>query len=149
MCVRRPPVLAMLHLRTTGIGPQRRRSMSAPMSAVGELSGLVVLILSSSGFDDPKLPFADRRGYGIFGWSCPRHSGLILAARITLPHFSVSSAISFRKSTGEPARIEPCSARRALIFGSARAALISRLSLSMIAVGVLMGAPIPNQVLVS
>ena len=31
------------------------------------------------------------------------HSGLMLAARITLPHFSVSSAMSLPKSAGEPA----------------------------------------------
>src|SRR6516225_8970731 len=31
-------------------------------------------------------------------------SALMLAARITLPHFSVSSAISFPKSPGEPDR---------------------------------------------
>ena len=30
------------------------------------------------------------------------HSGLMLAARITLPHFSVSSAMSLPKSAGEP-----------------------------------------------
>jgi len=32
----------------------------------------------------------------------PDHSGLTLAARITLPHFSVSSAMSLAKSAGEP-----------------------------------------------
>jgi ABC transporter substrate binding protein len=32
-------------------GPKRRKTMSAPMSAVGELSGLIVLTLSSSPFD--------------------------------------------------------------------------------------------------
>src|SRR5262249_26793126 len=30
------------------------------------------------------------------------YSGLMLAARITLPHFSISSAMSFPKSAGEP-----------------------------------------------
>jgi hypothetical protein len=30
------------------------------------------------------------------------HRALILAARITLPHFAVSSAMSFLKSAGEP-----------------------------------------------
>jgi len=35
------------------------------------------------------------------------HSALMLAARITLPHFSVSSAMSFPKSAGEPASATP------------------------------------------
>ena len=39
----------------------------------------------------------------------------------------------------------PRSASRALILGSARAALISLLSLSMISAGVFLGAPTPNQ----
>ena len=43
----------------------------------------------------------------------------------------------------------PKSASRAFILGSARAALISLLSLSMISVGVLLGAPIPYQPLAS
>src|SRR5262249_10859733 len=76
------------------------------------------------------------------------HSALMLAARITLPHFSVSSAMSLPNSEGEPAStVPPRSARRAFIFESARPALISRLSLSMISAGVLLGAPIPAQAL--
>src|SRR5215510_12133695 len=56
------------------------------------------------------------------------HSGLILAARITLPHFSVSSAINLPKSLGEPGSgVPPRAASRALKTGSARAALISAL----------------------
>src|SRR5262249_12521870 len=62
----------------------------------------------------------------------------MLAARITLPHFSVSSAMSFRKSAGEPGTtVAPKSAKRALIMGSARPAFTSLLSTSMIAAGVL------------
>jgi hypothetical protein len=42
------------------------------------------------------------------------HSGLMLAARITLPHFSVSSAMNLPKSAGEPGNaIPPRSASRA------------------------------------
>ena len=41
----------------------------------------------------------------------------------------------------------PRSASRAFILGSARAALISLLSLSMISAGVFLGAPTPYQVL--
>src|SRR5215472_5586481 len=69
-------------------------------------------------------PFAERALRNI-RWRT-RYSGLMLAARITLPHFSVSSAMNFPKSAGVigigvPAR----SSSRAFIFGSARAALIS------------------------
>src|SRR6516164_674613 len=49
------------------------------------------------------------------------HSALMLAARMTLPHFSVSSAISFPKSPGEPERtVIPRSVNRALTTGLAR-----------------------------
>src|SRR5262249_26054960 len=65
------------------------------------------------------------------------HSALILAARTTFAHFSVSSAISLPKSAGEPGSpVAPKSASRDLIFGSSSAALISLLSLSMIPAGV-------------
>ena len=48
------------------------------------------------------------------------YSGLMLAARMTLPHFSVSSAMSLPKSAGESASTIPSmSASRALILGSA------------------------------
>ena len=76
----------------------------------------------------------------------PTHSGLMPANWITLAHFSVSAAMKFANSAGELANTgEPKSAIRALIFGSARAALISLLSLSTISVGVFLGAPTPYQ----
>jgi hypothetical protein len=54
------------------------------------------------------------------------HSALMLAARITLPHFSVSSAMSLPKSAGESTSgALPRLANRALILGSARPVLIS------------------------
>src|SRR5262245_13265602 len=63
----------------------------------------------------------------------------------TLPHFSVSSAISLPKSVGEPGSVlAPSSAIRDLILRSARAALISWLSLSTISVGIFFGAATPN-----
>jgi hypothetical protein len=67
-------------------------------------------------------------------WNVARdHSGLRPANFTTLPHFAVSSAMSFPKSAGEPAsNVPPRSASRALILGSASPALISLLSLSMI-----------------
>ena len=54
------------------------------------------------------------------------HSGLMLAVRMTLLHFSVSSAMCFPKSAGVPPRTIPLSsAKRALMLGSASATLIS------------------------
>src|SRR5262249_34244540 len=53
----------------------------------------------------------------------PDHSALMLAARITLPHFSVSSATSFPNSAGVIGMGSPASsARRVCNFGSANTA---------------------------
>ena len=79
-----------------------------------------------------------------------RYSTLMLAARITLPHFSVSSAMSLPKSADEPASgVAPRSARRAFNFGSARPALIALLSFSMMSTGVFLGAQRPFHPLAS
>jgi hypothetical protein len=49
------------------------------------------------------------------------HSALMLAARMTLAHFSVSSAMSFPKSAGDLAStVPPKPAILAMILGSAR-----------------------------
>ena len=70
----------------------------------------------------------------------------MLAVRMTLLHFSVSSAMCFPKSAGVPPRTIPLSsAKRALMLVSASATLISPLSLSMISAGVLLGAAMPFQ----
>src|SRR5215831_1700366 len=75
----------------------------------------------------------------------PHQSALMFAARITLPHFSISSAMSLPQSLGEPARGSlPMAANRALMLGSARIVLISLLSLSTTAAGVPLGAPTPS-----
>src|SRR5262249_56422912 len=75
----------------------------------------------------------------------PHQSALAPENLTTLPHFSVSSAMSFPKSAGElKSGVPPRSASLAFILGSARAALISLLSLSTISVGVFFGAPIPT-----
>src|SRR4029077_1297621 len=72
------------------------------------------------------------------------HPALMLIARITLPHFSVSSAMNLPKSAGDNANtVPPKSGIRAFILGSARPALISLLSLSTISAGVPFGAPTP------
>ena len=88
------------------------------------------------------------RGTGVTEYFTGRadRSALMLAARITLAHFSVSSAISLPNSAGEPAiTVPPRSASRALSWGSARAALISLLSLLTISAGVPVGPPTPYQ----
>src|SRR5215470_1804628 len=125
--------------------------MSAPMSAFGGKSGLVVLTLSCS-HPDPKRssrgPFA-YRNYDSAAKE-QHHSGVIPANLTTLPHFSLSSAKSFPNSAGVLTKtLPPKSASRARIFGSARPALISLLSLLTISAGVFLGAPVANQALVS
>src|SRR5262249_10395779 len=88
-------------------------------------------------------------GYGISTADRPQ-SALMLRARMTLPHFSLSPAMSLPKSAGEPTNaVPPSSASRALILGSARPALMASLSLSIICDGVFFGAPIPNHWLAS
>src|SRR5262249_9135391 len=78
------------------------------------------------------------------------YSGLMLAARMTLAHFSVSSAMNFPNSAGVRASGRPPRAkRRALILGSAKAVLISRLSLSITSSGVPLGAAMPHQLIAS
>src|SRR6516165_4853353 len=74
----------------------------------------------------------------------------MLAARITLLHFSASAAMNLPKSAGEPASdAAPKSASRAFMSGSVRATFISLFSLSMISGGVFLGAATPNQLLAS
>src|SRR5262249_5025433 len=67
------------------------------------------------------------------------HSGLMLAVRITLLHFSVSLTMKVSKSAEEPANMAlPRSERRACTWGSARIALISLLTLATIAPALLL-----------
>src|SRR5947209_9310245 len=89
--------------------------------------------------------------YGILAaQALPLHARLMLAARITLPHFSVSSAMNLPKSAAEPGiGMPPASAKCCLVLGSASAELISLLSVSMISEGVFLGTPIPFQFVAS
>src|SRR5215472_1034395 len=88
--------------------------------------------------------------YGIFDQDRASHSALMPANFTTLAHFSVSSAMNFPKSAGEPANTAaPRSVRRVFMLGSTRAALISLLSFSTISVGVALGTTIPYQPLAS
>src|SRR5262249_15769980 len=74
------------------------------------------------------------------------HSGLTFGNLITFPHASVSLPISWLNSPGDIVRTgRPRFSSRPLIFGSARAALTSRLSRSTIPLGVAAGAPSPDQ----
>src|SRR5262249_42019210 len=89
---------------------------------------------------------------GSYGFSAPSppQSALMPVNLTTLPHFSVSSAISLLKSAREPSStVPPRSASRAFMLGSARAALISLFSFSTISAGVAFGAPTPYQLLAS
>src|SRR5689334_10055792 len=71
-------------------------------------------------------PSIFRSRIGRYGTSALDHPGLMPANLTTLPHFSVSSAISFSKSAGEPpSTLMPMSVSRPLNLGSASAALIS------------------------
>src|SRR5215831_3266392 len=95
---------------------------------------------------------AERKRYGICAATAriTYHYGLIPANFTTLAHFSVSSPISAPNWVGV---IGIGSAPRPLIrassCGSASPAVILLLSLSMIAAGVPLGAPIPIQPLAS
>src|SRR5262249_41749000 len=78
------------------------------------------------------------------------YSALMPANLTTLRHLSVSSAMNFPKSVGEPVNIAaPRSVRRFFMLESTRAALISLLSFSTISVGVALGTTIPYQPLAS
>src|SRR5215475_12759941 len=78
------------------------------------------------------------------------HSGLILATRITRPHFSVVATISARNSAARLGiGIAVSSSSRPLIRGSASAALSSRFSSSVISRGVPVGTPTPKTELAS
>src|SRR5215470_1445796 len=79
----------------------------------------------------------DSRNGALWNIRAPPQSALMPVKLTTLPHFSVSSAISLPKSAGEPAStVPPRSASRAFMLGLARPALISLLSLSTISTGV-------------
>src|SRR5215831_8116217 len=89
--------------------------------------------------------------YGTFGRVRPsHHCALMLAARTTLPHFSVSSAMSLPKSAGEPAStVAPRLASLAWKLASARLALTCVFNVLMISAGVFLGATMPHQALAS
>jgi hypothetical protein len=74
----------------------------------------------------------------------------MLAARITLPHLSMSFAISVANSAGEvTTTVPPSSVILVFNFGSASAIAICLFYLSMISGGVFLGAAIPFQPMAS
>src|SRR5262245_66402307 len=94
---------------------------------------------------DVVIGYSRNGSYGISAPSPPQ-SALMPVNLTTLPHFSVSSAISLPKSAGEPAStVPPRSANRVFMLRSARPALISLLSLSTISAGVAFGTQTPYQ----
>ena len=105
---------------------------------------------SMSAFDPKRTLASPKSPNGLYGLSSWPYSGFMLAVWTTFAYFSVSSAMNLPNSAGViDIGTAPKSASRAFILGSARAALISLLSLSMISVGVFLGAPIPYQPLAS
>src|SRR5262249_53540299 len=135
--------------------PHSLQGQGQPVLGAGlnrsELGGCCLSISSSPNWGvastDVCCPQSGSRN-GIYGtWTGARpYSALMLAARITLAHFSVSSAMSLPNSAGELATTPPPrSANRALVLGSVRPALMSLLSLSTISAGVFRGAQMPNQ----
>src|SRR5262249_12381572 len=96
----------------------------------------------------PSLIFAARDVIEYRTAPCLVYCALMFAALITLPHFSVSSAMSLPKSADDGASaVAPRSVRRALMLGCARPALISLFSLSRISVDVSLRPAAPSRVL--
>src|SRR5262249_39702789 len=122
-----------------------RRERPGGCRADDERDELAALHHCNHSITSPHLPFAERDLWNVTPRP-PGQSALMPVNFTTLLHFSVSSAMSLPKSTGEPrSAVAPHSASRAFILGSVRPALISMLSLSTISAGVFFGAPTPLQ----
>src|SRR5262249_25259726 len=86
----------------------------------------------------------------ISGASRTVYCGLMLAPRITLPHFSVSSTMILPHSAALSGTVSlPRSANLALMPGSLRPTFTSALSFAMMSAGVPRGAPNPLRRLAS
>src|SRR5262245_37916087 len=76
----------------------------------------------------------------------PGHSGLMFAARMTLPQISVSTLMRAANSFGVlPTASKPSAGKRSFTSGKAMIAVISRWSAPMISFGVPAGAKSPTQ----
>src|SRR5258708_31397499 len=109
---------------------------------------------SGHGEGKSPLPLTTQLGHGAvraresdkFGilWQDRPYSALMPANLITLAHFSMASEMIAPNSAGEPpSTVPPSSTIRALILLSARPALSSLFSISMMSAGVVLGAPMP------
>src|SRR5262245_47890964 len=131
--------------RPTGSPPRSRVSLSQTGEGSGFNSQTFGSAYQISRPTQPTTGGQQRIRRKHVGWD---YSGLMLAARMTLPHFSVSSATNFSHSAGViGSGSAPKSASRAFNVGSARAALISLLSFSTISAGVFLGEATPYGVL--
>src|SRR5262245_52574591 len=75
-----------------------------------------------------------------------RHSALMFAVLMTLPHFSVSSATNLAKSAGEPvSAVAPHSVKRCFRLASPSAVLTSLLILVATSAGTPFGPEMPVQ----
>src|SRR5215475_932140 len=108
-------------IHTSSTAYEQDHSAAAPPSSVMNSRAS-----STQSFDHLIAPaIRGTKRYGISAPSPPQ-SALMPVNLTTLPHFSVSSAMSLPKSAGESASgALPRSASRILILGSARAALTS------------------------
>src|SRR5262245_11775194 len=99
-----------------------------------------MLTLSSSLVDPQRSSGRAERTLRNIRWPTD-HSDFAPENLTTLPHFSVSSAMSLPKPATEPgSTMPPRSANRAFNLGSASPALISLLSLLMMSDAVFLGA---------
>src|SRR5262249_52067865 len=133
--------------------PTMRREGAVAASVASEAAASVALAAAwgnpFNSFDQVRIGHSPNGGYGISTADRPQ-SALMLRARMTLPPFSLSSAMRLPKSGGGPTSGAARSwGSRALILGSARPALMALLSLSIICDGVFFGAPTPNHWLAS
>src|SRR5262249_9594670 len=98
-------MLAAIALQWASRSPVSRAAQIAPRVHVGYSITSSALASSVGGTTKGISP---NGRYGIFCQArSPDHYGLMLAARITLAHFSVSSVMSVLKSADEPPRIIP------------------------------------------
>src|SRR5262249_21784254 len=144
-----PATFAPCPLRSNRVrGSASQRNDAACQSRPSALKQKAPLFATSSASPNAR-DFAERDVME-YRRRAEHYSALMLADLITLPHFSVSSAMNLPKSAGEPGSGQaPISASLPLSLGSARPALISRFNRSTISAGVPFGAHTPFHTLAS
>src|SRR5262245_60759096 len=136
---RRASGLHMKGWRECAQVPTMRREGAVAASVASEAAASVALAAAwgnpFNSFDQVRIDHSPNEFYGRLPELLDQ-SALRPANLTTLAHFSVSSATSLPKSAGEPeSTVPPSSANRAFAPGSARLALISLWSRSMISGG--------------